>query len=299
MLEETGTPSDIGFKLHDFGYRGVSSDETAAHGGAAHLTQFLGTDTMASLRLCRKIYGEKMAGFSIPASEHSTITSWEKGGESAAYGNMLKQYPTGLVACVCDSWDIINAIRILGTDHKETILNRNGTFIIRPDSGDPKTILLAIFEEAEKYFPVEKNEKGYKVFPPQLRFIQGDGITFESIKEITEFIKNKGWSLDNLAFGSGGGLLQKLNRDTQKCAFKCSFAKVNGEERFVYKDPVTDPGKKSKKGYLTLHKSENGEYETKSDGQHDFDTDIMQDVFCNGELLIYQTLDEIRKRSEI
>lgn len=299
-LETTGTPEDIGFKLHDFGYRGVSSNESASHGGAAHLTQFLGTDTLASLKLCREIYGEEMAGFSIPASEHSTMTSWGKEGESEAYGNMLKQYPKGLVACVSDSWDIINAIKIWGTDHKESIMNREGTLVIRPDSGDPKTVLLAMFEEAEKYFPVTTNSKGFKVFPPQLRFIQGDGITFESLKDITEFLQEKGWSLDNIAFGSGGGLLQKLDRDTQKCAFKCSLIiKKNGEKVHVYKDPITDPGKKSKKGYLTLHLNKNGKYETKSDGNHNFETDIMKDVFCNGDLIIDQKLSEIRERCKI
>lgn len=299
-LKDTGTSEEIAFKLHDFGYRGVSSDESAAHGGAAHLTQFLGTDTMASLKLCKEIYNEEMAGFSIPASEHSTITSWGKEGESEAYGNMLKQYPKGLVACVSDSWDIINAIRIWGTDHKDAIMNRDGTLVIRPDSGEPKKILIEMFEEAEKYFPVTKNSKGYKVFPPQLRFIQGDGICFETLKDIVEHLQEKGWSIDNIAFGSGGGLLQKMDRDTQKCAFKCSLIKKkNGEEFYVYKDPITDPGKKSKKGYLTLHINQNGEYETKSDGNHDFRNDIMQDVFCDGILLIDYKFSEIRERCKI
>lgn len=36
-LEETGDPTLIDFKLHDFGARGVSSMESAGIGGAAHL----------------------------------------------------------------------------------------------------------------------------------------------------------------------------------------------------------------------------------------------------------------------
>ena len=57
-----------------------------------------------------------------------------------------------------------------------------------------------------------------------------------------------GWSANNIAFGSGGGLLQKMNRDTQKCAFKCSLATVDNKDIDVFKDPITAPGKKSKKG---------------------------------------------------
>ena len=58
---------------------------------------------------------------------------------------------------------------------------------------------------------------------------QGDGISYESISRILEHLKNEGWSADNLGFGSGGALLQRLDRDTQKCAYKCSYAIINGE----------------------------------------------------------------------
>ena len=44
-LRRTGDPSLVDFKLHDFGFRGVSSVETAGVGGAAHLVSFRGTDT--------------------------------------------------------------------------------------------------------------------------------------------------------------------------------------------------------------------------------------------------------------
>ncbi len=212
---------------------------------------------------------------------------------------MLKQYPTGLVACVSDSWDIFNAIKIWGTKYREQILSRDGTLVIRPDSGHPSTIDLKILQELEKYFPVTINDKGYKVLDDHVRIIQGDGIDYEMIIEILETLKVNGWSADNIAFGSGGGSLQKVNRDTLKCAFKCSLAVINGVERFVYKDPITDPGKRSKKGYLTLHKLPDGSYETRCDGNHDFDTDIMRVVFRNGELFNEQSFAKIRERSQI
>ena len=90
-LEKTGDPTTIDFKLHDFGARGVSSLESAGIGGAAHLVNFMGTDTVEALLFARRYYNADMAGFSIPAMEHSTVTSWGRENEVASYRNMIKQ----------------------------------------------------------------------------------------------------------------------------------------------------------------------------------------------------------------
>ena len=89
-LKATGGEDIIAnLQLHDFGYRGVSSVESAAIGGAGHLVNFEGTDTVAAL-ICIKHYYDgaevplpptneimlPVAGISIPAAEHSTITSY-------------------------------------------------------------------------------------------------------------------------------------------------------------------------------------------------------------------------------
>lgn len=112
-LEETGTPEDIGFKLHSFGYRGVSSEESAELGAMAELVNFMGTDTVAGIFAAQEYYNtDEMVGFSIPAAEHSTVTAWGRDGEKAAYANMLKQFakPGAFVAVVSDSYDIDNAV---------------------------------------------------------------------------------------------------------------------------------------------------------------------------------------------
>lgn len=291
-LNETGDPSTIDFKLHDFGFRGVSSVQSAGIGGAAHLINFMGTDTVAALTFIQEYYapfpvgeglGLPMFGFSIPAAEHSTITSWGRDNETDAYRNMLQQYPEGLVAVVSDSYDIYNACEhIWGEVLKDEILQRNGTLVVRPDSGEPKDVVLKCTQILGEKIGFTINEKGYKVLNPKIRIIQGDGVNYESIGEILEHLKNHGWSADNVAFGMGGALLQKVHRDTQKFAFKCSCATVNGEDRGVYKDPATDHGKKSKRGRLKLVK-ENGTYITKAldeDGE-----DILKTVFENGKIL--------------
>lgn len=86
-----------------------------------------------------------------------------------------------------------------------------------------------VLEILGKKFGTTKTKNGYKILPPCLRVIQGDGISYETLTDILENMKRHKWSADNLAFGSGGALLQKLNRDTQKCAYKCSYAIVNGK----------------------------------------------------------------------
>lgn len=301
-LADTADNSDgLPFKLHDFGFRGVSSVESAAIGGAAHLVNFMGTDTIAGLIMLRDYYSAPICGFSIPASEHSTITSWTKEGEKDAFLNMLKQFPEGLVACVSDSYDIWHACSELwGTALKEEVVKRagKGTLVVRPDSGDPPEIVVKCLELLESKFGSDTNSKGYKVLPPYLRLIQGDGINIDMLHTILRAMKAFKWSADNVAFGSGGGLLQKLNRDTQKCAYKCSFATVGGKDRDVFKAPVTDKAKKSKKGHLTLEK-QGDNWVTVQQGAGKPEDDKLVTVFENGKLLKEYTLEEVRKNAEL
>lgn len=296
-LELTGDPSLIPFKLHDFGFRGVTCPEQSAIGGAAHLVNFMGTDTMPGMVMLSEFYHEECAGHSIPAAEHSTITSWGREHEVDACRNMLTAYPEGLVAVVSDSYDIFNACaNIWGGVLKEEVLARNGVLVVRPDSGDPPTTVVKVLNILGEKFGYTVNAKGYKVLHPKVRAIQGDGIDYKMLELILEAMKEAGWSADNIAFGSGGGLLQKLNRDTQRFAFKCSSITVGEEERDVFKQPITDGGKKSKAGRMKL---------VWADGSHgpalvtvpasDPRQDQLELVFEDGVLYRDQTLQEIRE----
>jgi len=289
-LEKTGCGTDfldVMFQLNDFGCRGVSSMETAAIGGAGHLINFGGSDTMPGLCCLHEYYGlplEFVLGTSIPAAEHSTITSWTKAGEIDAFKNMLTQYPKGLVAVVSDSYDVYNACKNLwGTELVDMIKNREGRLVVRPDSGDPPVIVCELLEILAEKFGTTTTETGHKLLPPYIRLIQGDGVSYETLAQILAAVEAKGWAAGNVAFGSGGALLQKLNRDTQKCAFKCCEAVVNGEKRDVFKDPITDQGKKSKKGQLKLVK-DGDSYKTLCDGEGAEADDLLVKVFENGVL---------------
>jgi nicotinamide phosphoribosyltransferase len=299
---EAGLP----FKLHDFGARGVSSKESAGLGGAAHLVNFMGTDTATGLLYARRFYGEAMAGFSIPAAEHSTMTSWGREGEADAYSNMITQFgkPGSLVAVVSDSWDIMNAVNnIWGSQLREQVLDSGATLVVRPDSGDPVKVPIDVIEALGERFGFTENSKGYRVLHPAVRVIQGDGMNINSIKTLFENLLARGWSADNIAVGMGGQLLQGVTRDTLKWAMKCSAACIAGEWRDVYKDPITDQGKKSKKGRLSLIHSVglgNSSYVTvRQEALAPGQQDLLDTVYENGQLLVDHRFADVRARSNI
>jgi len=281
-LEKSGDVGGLPFKLHDFGSRGVSSLESAVLGGMAHLTQFSGTDTAISILGAHEFYDADMkaTGFSIPASEHSTITSWGRDNEALAYANMVKQFSKkgSTYGVVSDSYSIYHAVDVIwGQELVDVVKEAEGMLVIRPDSGDPVEVLPRLISSLNRHFGSVKNDKGYFVLN-NVRLLWGDGINEQSIRSILRVIVDiMGYSADNIAFGMGGALLQMVNRDTQKFAMKCSAAKINGEWVDVFKDPITDPGKTSKKGIL--------------------DTPAHLTRYENGVILNKTTFDQVRSRS--
>ena len=291
--------SGINFKLHDFGSRGVSSKESAGIGGVSHLFNFLGTDTLEAILYARKYYKENMAGFSIPAAEHSSITTWGKDREVDAYRNMLKHFakPNTLLAVVSDSYDIYNATKnIWGKTLKKEVQESGATVVIRPDSGDPTAMVLHTLAGLAENFGFTVNSKGYKVLN-NVRVIQGDGIDEVSIRSILEVASKNGFSADNIAFGMGGALLQQINRDTFKFAMKASSTTNDRGVVDVYKNPITDPGKVSKRGKLGLYQNPStGQYFTARSEYKEL-PNVLQTVFKNGEILKEYSLEEIRKNT--
>jgi len=296
--------AEIDFKLHSFGYRGSSSEETAAIGGAAELLSFKGTDTIIGIICANNYYDAGICGFSINASEHSTITSWGKENELAAYRNMLNQFGRNgsVFACVSDSYDIYNACeKLWGTELKEDIIKSGATLVIRPDSGDPEEVVSKCLSILDSKFGSIINSKGYKVIN-NVRLIQGDGVNPASIKKIMKRIISENYSMTNIAFGMGGASLQGINRDTQQFAFKASHIMVGTKSVDVFKSPVTDPGKVSKSGRLDLIRGGAGggftTIKLSSDVScHNFTA--MQTVYKNGELLIDETFETIRERAKV
>jgi nicotinamide phosphoribosyltransferase len=298
-LQETSDEVEtvLAFKLHDFGARGTSSEESAMLGGMAHLVNFQGTDTLSAIMGARRYYSAKMAGFSIPASEHSTITSWTQEAEVDAYKNMINQFAKRgkLFAVVSDSYDIYNAVsNIWGKTLKDKVKQSGATLVIRPDSGDPKEMVLEVMRRVYKTFGGEKNTKGYIVLDDSVRIIQGDGIDKKTIKEILQALKEENFSAENIAFGMGGALLQKPNRDSFSFAMKASAIMVDGIWRDVFKNPISDSNKRSKKGRLALLE----DFTTIREDELEDRKNLLEVIYRDGNLLKEYTFDEIRRRAD-
>src|SRR5262249_30756083 len=128
-----------------------------------------------------------------------TITAWGREHEVDAYRNMLEQFPSGTVAVVSDSYDVFRACRELwGNQLKAEVLNRQGTLVVRPDSGDPPTVVARVLEILGEAFGWKVNAKGYRVLDSHVRVIQGDGIDREMLPRILEAARAGGWSADNI-----------------------------------------------------------------------------------------------------
>lgn len=323
-------------RVHDFGFRGVSSPETAALSGAAHLVNFCGTDTTAGIEMINqfycgdeyaqnmeydnnhldkswnadhsyanwdKFYSKYMFGNSIPATEHSQMTIGGPDGETSILENYIKQFPSGFIACVIDSFDTFNFINnISGGNLKALVLGRTGVLVHRPDSGDPEKIVVEVLIALGEKFGFRTNGKGYKVLNDKVRVIQGDGINVVSHEKILKIITDAGWSAENLAFGSGGALLQKVNRDTFAFAFKGCYREINGVGADMFKKPKTDPKKNSKRGRLALVRdAESQELITvpEANASEYPGGDILVEVYRDGVLLVDQSFHDIRMNAEL
>jgi nicotinamide phosphoribosyltransferase len=278
--------------LNDFGERGVSSMESAGLGGMAHLTCFSGTDNIQGICYAKEIYGAKMPGVSVRATEHSIMTAKGESGEKDVIDTVIGK--DEFVSVVLDSYNIIKAVEYLVTKYDE---NRKTKIVIRPDSGNPITVIGKILEvlvecAKKKHLNIQTNKKGYRKLPNNIGIIWGDGLDLVVIKEILDFLKSNNWSASNIVFGMGGGLLQKINRDTFSFAFKTSSNIIgnNGQWTDVYKNPTDingkPTGKTSKKGRQMLNYCDNNEFKTvKYLNDESEKNNLLTTVFENGHYI--------------
>jgi len=288
------------YKLHDFGMRGCTSVEQSVIGGCAHLLNFGGSDTMSACYYAQYHLNEgKPVATSIPATEHSVMTSWPN--ERLAMMNMLEHFggDNTVFAIVMDSYDYDNALNkvlpAVAAAHKK----RGGTMVLRPDSGDPVECILSALRAGEKNFPTRKNMKGFKVIEG-MAAIQGDGINYHTVRDILDATCAAGFSAQNVAFGMGGGLLQRVNRDTMSFATKLSFIRyADGSQREVMKRPRTDGGKLSLPGVLKVRR-EGGKLWVDPRGPdeaHDAATNELKIVYDHGPVSgVWDTFSTVQAR---
>lgn len=305
MLQKYGSPEWSVFAYHNFSDRGVTSVESAAICGMAHLTQFMGTDNFNSLRYIRnnyKIADNETAGYSVFATEHSTTTAHGRNGEKDFVIRMLKENPDkAIMSFVGDSYDIFEFTHFCTDEDSEIrqILEQrqNQKLVIRPDSGDPIKVIsnmLAIMEN-NNVFDIEINGRKAST---KFGILWGDGITQATIELILKTFTEMGYAAENFVFGSGGDLGQNITRDTCKFVIKCSsITDINGNEIEVFKDPITDPGKTSKKGKVTTYFNKNTKefFVDRVNKEFDGAIDILETVYKNGEMIKTYSFAEVRE----
>lgn len=290
----------VALRLHDFGARGATSLEQAGLGGAAHLLHFTATDTITGVLYARQFYGATMAGVSFPASEHATMTAWGQNGEKVAYANMIEKFSSGTYAVVSDSYDISNAVsEIWGKTLRDAVKASAGTLIVRPDSGDPIDTPVQVIAQLAYAFGTTPNGKGYKVINDNVRVLQGDGTSAQDITMILGRMEALGFSAENIYFGMGSALLQKLTRDTYSFAMKANARQDDaGIWHDLFKRPATMHEKASKSGRQAVVEqfSELVSVRREELGAR---TNHLAPVWENGKLLREWTFDEVRNRANL
>lgn len=316
--ETNGDLSGVPFQGHDFAMRGMSSLLSAITSGAGHLLSFVGTDTIPAILFMEHNYGANMEkeliGTSISATEHSVMCCYGNEEEIETFSRLINEiYPDGFFSVVSDTWNLWRVITEYLPKLKEDIMKRDGRVVIRPDSGDPVKIICGdetsedpyvrkgVIELLWEIFGGTITEKGYKQLDTHIGCIYGDAITLGRCREICEKLKAKGFASTNMVYGIGSFTYQYNTRDTFGFALKSTYSVVNGEERMLFKNPITDDGiKKSQRGKVCVLKDGNDNITfvdgLNSESINEYEgLNLLEDVFIDGKLIREQTLSEIRE----
>jgi nicotinamide phosphoribosyltransferase len=296
VFDATSESGDMGFAVLDFSARGCSSRESAELGGMAHLLSFSGSDNIPAILAARRVYDEPMAAFSVAATEHSVTTSWGRDGEDASIEHLIENMmpENGILSMVGDTYNIFDFIKKVAP-YQERIKNKGGTVVIRPDSGDMQQVLAQVYDLMRQNFWKTKNVKKYDVFEVA-KVLQGDGINEDTVVIPFELAMMCGISADSIMTGSGGGLMQSnVDRDTLKFAFKASNVVRNGINIPIAKDPITDPGKRSKMGRLALINMID-RFDTVDPATIRASEDLLRTIYENGKLSNMENFATIRER---
>ncbi|MCD8561179.1 MAG: nicotinate phosphoribosyltransferase [Shewanella xiamenensis] len=315
-LETDGNIGFVDWQGHDFSFRGMYGVEAAVMSGAAHLLSFTGTDTIPAIDFLEQYYladsDKELVGGSVAATEHSVMCAGGMENELETFRRLIEDiYPSGIVSIVSDSWDFWQVMTEFTVALKDRILTREGKVVFRPDTGCPVKIICGDPQAAvgsPEYkgaieclwdvFGGSTTAKGYKLLDSHVGLIYGDSITIERAEAICAGLKAKGFASTNIVFGIGSFTYQHVTRDTDGYAVKATFAKVDGKDREIFKDPKTDDGtKKSAKGLVAVFKDAQGQFYLKDQASwQDVNHCEFVPVFADGELLTEYSLADIRAR---
>jgi nicotinamide phosphoribosyltransferase len=303
---------------HDFSARGMSGIYDAAQSGVAHLTSFIGTDTVSAIDYAEEYYAATgVIGVSVPATEHSVMCMGTQDSEIETFKRLITElYPSGIVSIVSDTWDFWQVISVFAQTLKPDILSRKpnalglAKVVFRPDSGDPVKIVCgdpgaAAGSPAHKgaveclwdIFGGTVTATGHRQLHERVGLIYGDSITLARAEAILMQLENKGFASTNIVLGIGSYTYQFSTRDSFGFAMKATWGQVNGAGRNLFKDPVTDSGvKRSAKGLLRVEAVDDGFALFDEQSAEQERTGLLKVVFEDGRASLLQNLDDVRAR---
>jgi len=300
FFDETSDNGISPFAILDFCSRGVFGYDHSCLAGAAFNFMFQGSDNVPGIRFTNYYYDCEMAAYSVAATEHSIASGWLYNDDGYIDHALEVAKPGSILSLVGDTWNIYEfAKKLTREDRRNIVANKKLTLVDRPDSGERKAVLPEILRTHCDAFGTTLNSKGFEVVNLGLKALWADGMNENTVTEPFQIAKGMGISVDSVMTGSGGGISNaEMDRDTDKHAFKASLYEFeDGTRQGVFKDPITDSGKKSKQGEFAVIDDGTGKYITlpRPNGW-EVEGDILRPVFRNGKVLAPETLAIIRAR---
>ena len=301
--------------MADFGFRGLGVDN-GIRASSSWLLSFDKTSTIPAMQYIDKMYNANCSknhiGIGAVSLEHATVCSNLAVCETEE--NLIRRLLTSVYkdtsfSYVSDSFDYWDLIENTLPKLQKEILEHNGKFLIRPDSGDIVEISVKTVQKLYEIFGGFTNSKGYKELNPKIGLIYGDGCQYGKIKEIWTKLEELGFAANTILFGVGAFSFTAmftpedgnicLTRDTFGFAMKSTDCIINGCEYMVQKNPKTDKNnlKKSHKGLCYVSKvNENFVCHDGYTSKTIPDNNLLTTVFKNGELVREDMFENIRNR---
>ena len=258
--------------LGSFDFRGEECLQSAVKAGAGWCLSFLNTATVPTIPYLEEVYNcdctKEPVAFGSPSTEHSVMCSnyAVDGDEETFIRRALTEiYPNTSFSCVCDSYDYWNVVDNILPKLRKEIMEHNGCFLVRGDSGNPIEVVTKTVFRLWEHFGGTINSKGYKVLDPHIKAIYGDSITVQRCEEIYKILMENGFACSNVALGVGSfsfqcieedGILKPFTRDTFSSCIKATYCEINGKPYPIFKNPKEGSFKKSQKGCCVVCESE-------------------------------------------
>lgn len=226
-LDVTGSGKEnLDFMLHDFGYRGATSTESAELCGSAHLLSFKGTDTIPALTIPENYYNDNnIYGLSVQATEHSVMTSLGEEGEVKQAINVIDNAKDGILSMVIDSYNYREFLKQASTKGNELndkinefLEKTDGNKVVfRPDSGEPVSTTLDCLNILGEGFGTVKTTEDYKIFAKNIGLLWGDGLNYHKIRDILFGMKSNGWAAQHHIWNGRRTPFFSKQRHSEKC----------------------------------------------------------------------------------